>query len=152
MAEDDEPDTKRARLDEEAAAAPELEPEAGYQAGFVKIFPRGGSAGARAESRARGTGAVYGASKGACERVADGGDGAFVSPPPLCAHPRTSMLVPLLPAVAVTGRQLLVFRRRKRRRRWRRGRRPDIEPAKVSLSPLPPFCIGVGIAGSRSDV
>jgi len=30
MAEDDEPDTKRARLDEEGAAAPELEPEAGY--------------------------------------------------------------------------------------------------------------------------
>jgi hypothetical protein len=49
-----------------------------YEAGFAKSFPRSGSVGARAESRARGTGAVYGASEGSCDSVAASGDGAFV--------------------------------------------------------------------------
>ena len=37
---------------------------------------RGGSAGARSESRVRGTGTVYGASNAPCESVAGGCDGA----------------------------------------------------------------------------
>ena len=50
-----------------------------YEAGSAKNRPRGGSAGARSESRARGTGAVYGAYNAPCESVAGGGDGAFVA-------------------------------------------------------------------------
>ena len=50
-----------------------------YEAGSAKNRPRGGSAGARSESRARGTVAVYGAYNAPCESVAGGGDGAFVA-------------------------------------------------------------------------
>jgi hypothetical protein len=63
-----------------------------YEAGFAKNFLRGGSGGARSESRARGTGAVYCASEGSCETVVNCGDGAFVAAAPLCAHLRTFRL------------------------------------------------------------
>jgi hypothetical protein len=62
-----------------------------YEAGSAKNRPRGGSAGARSESCARGTGAVYGVSKGSCESVASGSDGAFVAAAPLCARSRASV-------------------------------------------------------------
>jgi len=42
--------------------------------------------GTRSESHARGTGAVYGESKGSCESVAGSSDGAFVAAAPLCAY------------------------------------------------------------------
>jgi len=63
-----------------------------YEAGSAKNRPRCGSAGARSESRARGTGAVYGASKAPCESVIGGGDGTLVAAAPLCARSRAFVL------------------------------------------------------------
>jgi len=54
--------------------------------------PRAGSAGARAESRACGAGAVYGASKGSSESVGGGSDGVLVAAAPLCARSRAFVL------------------------------------------------------------
>jgi len=64
-----------------------------YEAGSAMNRLRGGSAGARSESCAWGTGAVYGAYIAPCESAAGGGDGAFVAAAALCAHPRTSIAV-----------------------------------------------------------
>ena len=63
-----------------------------YEAGSAKKRPRAGSAGARAESRARGTGAVYVASTTPHESVAGGSDGAVVAAAPLCARSRAFVL------------------------------------------------------------
>ena len=64
----------------------------GLEAGSAKNRPRGGSAGGRSESRARGTGAIYSVSNAPCESVAGGGDGAFVAAAPLCARSRAFVL------------------------------------------------------------
>jgi hypothetical protein len=63
-----------------------------YEAGSGKKFPRGGSAGARSLSRARGAGAVYVASNAPYESVIGGGDGAFVAAAPLFARSRAFVL------------------------------------------------------------
>jgi len=63
-----------------------------YRAEQAKNCPRRGSAAARSERPARGTGAVCGASQGSCESAAGAGGGAFVAAAPLCASSRAFVL------------------------------------------------------------
>ncbi len=57
--------------------------------------------GARSESPARGTGAIYGASKGLCQSVAGGGDGALVVTAALCANSRAFVLYPAMRSLSL---------------------------------------------------
>ena len=63
-----------------------------YRVEQGKNCPRRGSAAARSESPARGTGTVCGVSTGSCESVGGAGCGAFVAAAPLCANSREFVL------------------------------------------------------------